>query len=164
MFDSDDLLGANPRRSFEQLLEARCVAGDSFALMLVNLDEFETVSPQHGVSVSDLLIFEVACRLREKLSFRDVIVRSSDSQFAIFVPNLGDLDKAERLANALIERLETSMTVSGTRFRLTASIGITLFPQHGKDWKALLLSADTAAYDARTQGRGRISVSIPAVR
>ena len=65
---------------------------------------------------------------------------------------------------SIIERLETSMTVSGTRFRLTASIGITVFPQHGKDWNALLLSADTAAYDARTQGRGRISISIPAVR
>jgi GGDEF domain-containing protein len=77
---------------------------------------------------------------------------------------LEDIDNAKRLAHSLIERLEASMTILGTRFRLMASIGITLFPQQGKDWKTLLLSADTAAYDARTQGRGTISVSIPAVR
>ena len=82
----------------------------------------------------------------------------------MLVPGLEDIENATRLAIPLIERVEASMTVSGIRFRLTASVGISLFPQHGRDWKALLLSADTAAYDARTQGRGRISVSIPRVR
>ena len=146
------------------MLAKRCTTNDPFALMLVDLDEFENITPKHGTNVSDLLLFEVASRLRERLAPRNVVVRSGDSQFAILVPGLNDIENAERLAHSLIERLETSMTVSGTRFRLTASIGLTLFPQHGKGWKALLLSADTAAYDARTQGRGRISVSIPAVR
>ena len=163
MFDADDLLGAHPRRKFEQILAKRCGASEPFALMLVDLDQFKSITAQHGANTGDLLLFEVASRMRSQLSTHDVVMRSGDSQFAVLVPKLADIDKAERVAEALIERLETSMTVSGTRFRLTASIGITLFPQHGKDWKALLLSADTAAYDARTQGRGRISVSIPAV-
>jgi diguanylate cyclase (GGDEF)-like protein len=163
MFDADDLLGAHPRRKFEHLLAKRCVASEPFALMLVDLDQFKSITAQHGTNTSDLLLFEVASRMRGRLSARDIVMRSGDNQFAVFVPALADIEKAERVAQALIERLETSMTVSGTRFRLTASIGITLFPQHGKDWKALLLSADTAAYDARTLGRGRISVSIPAV-
>ena len=163
MFDADDLLGAHPRRRFEQTLAKRCTASEPFALMLVDLDQFESVTAQHGENVGDLLLFEVASRMRGRLSQHDVIMRSGESQFAVLVPGFADIAAAERVAYALIERLETSMTVSGTRFRLTASIGITLFPQHGKDWKALLLSADTAAYDARTQGRGRISVSIPAV-
>ena len=145
------------------MLAKRCATDEPFALMLVNLDQFKRVRAQHGSNVGDLLLFEVASRMRSTLSAHDVVVRSSDSQFAVLVPGLADIDKAERVALELIERLETSTTVSGTRFRLTASIGITLFPQHGKDWKRLLLSADTAAYDARTQGRGRISVSFPAV-
>jgi diguanylate cyclase (GGDEF)-like protein len=164
MFDADDLLDANPRRRFERMLVKRCAAGDSFALMLVDLDQFESVMAHHGPNVGDLLLFETTSRLRRKLSPRNVVMRCGNSQFAVLVPGLEDIDNAKRLAHSLIERLETSMTILGTRFRLTASIGITLFPQQGKDWKALLLSADTAAYDARTQGRGKISVSIPAVR
>jgi diguanylate cyclase (GGDEF)-like protein len=164
VFDADDLLGENPRRRFEQMLAGRCASRDPFALMLVDLDEFRSVTAQHGANVGDLLLFEVTSRLRQRLAPRNVVMRCGDSQFAVLVPGLEDIQNAERLAYSLIERLESSMTISGTRFRLTASIGITLFPQHGKDWKALLLSADTAAYDARTQGRGKISVSIPAVR
>ena len=164
MFDADDLLDANPRRKFEDMVARRCAAGDPFALMLVDLDEFRTVTAEHGSNVGDLLLFESNSRLRKRLAPRNVVIRSGDSQFAVVVPGLDDIDNAERLAHSLIERLEHSMTISGTRFRLTASIGITLFPQHGKDWKALLLGADTAVHDARMQGRGRISVSIPAVR
>jgi len=164
MFDSNDLLDAHPRRRLQQMLEKRCAAGDSFALMLVDLDGFKSLAAQHGANVRDLLLFEVASRLRKTLSPRNFVTRCGDSQFAVLIPGLEDIGNAKRLAHSLIERLETSMTVSGTRFRLTASIGITVFPQHGKDWKALLLSADTAAYDARTQGRGRISVSIPVAR
>lgn len=164
MFDADDLLEAHPRRKFENMLAKRCAARDPFALMLVDLDEFERVTSQHGTEVADLLLFEVVARLRQTLSPRNLVMRCRESQFAVLVPGLEDIANAERLAYSLIERLETSMTVAGTRFRLTATIGITLFPQHGKDWEALLLSADTAAYDARTQGRGRISISIPAAR
>ena len=163
MFGVDDLLGAPPRKRFEKLLSQRCAAGDSFALMLVHLEGFQSVSAKHGSTVGDLILYEVTARIREKLSDADVVMKSGDSQFAVLVTGLSEIDVAERIANELIGRLETSMKVSGTRFRLTASVGVTLFPQHGKDWKALLLSADTAAYDARTQGRGRISVSIPAV-
>ena len=164
MFDADDLLDLHPRRKFEQMLATRCAAGDPFALMLVHLDHFKAVAAQHGANVADLLLFEVSSRLRQRLSPRNVITRCGDSQFAVLVPGLDDIENATRLASSLIERVEASMTVSGIRFRLTASVGISLFPQHGRDWKPLLLSADTAAYDARTQGRGRISVSIPRVR
>jgi len=164
MFDADDLLGADPRQEFEGMIARRCASHDPFALMLVDLGGFSSVTAQYGTDVGDLLLFEVSSRLRHRLSPRSSVVRCGESQFAVLVPGLQDIENAKRLANTLIERLETSMSVSGTRFRLTASVGITLFPQHGRDWKALLLSADTAAYDARTEGRGRISVSIPVVR
>jgi diguanylate cyclase (GGDEF)-like protein len=127
----------------------------------VDLEGFEGVSARHGTDTGDLLLYEVASRLREKVGEHDIVMRSGDAQFAIFVPAVEIIETAEALAEALIERLESSMTVAGTRFRLTASIGITLFPQHGDEWRFILHSADAAAYDARTLGRGRISISIP---
>jgi diguanylate cyclase (GGDEF)-like protein len=161
--DPGDLLAAHPRQRFEQMLAARCESGECFALMLVDLDGFKGVSARYGANVADLLLYEISARLRDRLLNKGVVRRSGDNQFAVLVPGIAAGERAERLARALIERLERSITVSGIRFRLTATIGITLFPQHGKDWRHLLLSADTAAYDARTQGKGKISVSFPAV-
>jgi GGDEF domain-containing protein len=64
----------------------------------------------------------------------------------------------------LIDRLESPATVSGTRFRLSASIGITLSPRQSGEWRLLLQDADEAVQDAKTQGRGRISVTFAAPR
>jgi diguanylate cyclase (GGDEF)-like protein len=146
------------------VVATRCSAGDSFALMLVNLDRFEEIFAGHGTNIADPLLFEVSARIREKLSHRDIVMRSGESQFAVLALNVADPERAESLARSLIERLEDPMTVSGIRFRLSATIGITLFPKHCRDWKSALRSADTAAFDARKEGRGRISVSFPAVR
>ena len=161
MYDADDLLGADPRIEFEQMLERRCTAGNSFALMLVDLEGFKAVSTEYGANVGNLLLYEVTSRIREKLGERDVVMHSGDNQFAIFAPGVERIESAEHVAQEIIDRLESAMTVAGTRFRLTASIGITLFPEHGDEWRTILHSADAAAYDARTQGRGRISISIP---
>jgi diguanylate cyclase (GGDEF)-like protein len=164
MFTVEDLLGADPRRKLESMLAARCDSSEPFALLLVDLDHFEDVSKRHGAETADLLLYEVGSRIREKLRQRDVVRRSGPTQFAVFIPEIQEIAKCKRVARQIIDRLETSMTVSGTRFRLTATVGITLFPAHGDEWRALLSHADAAAYDAKAHGRGRISVSIPAVR
>lgn len=161
MYDVDDLLSVDPRRDFEQVLQSRCAARESFALMLVELDGFEEVSVEYGDQVSDLLLYEVASRLRRVLSEQAVLVRSGHTQFAVLLPAKRDLEEVEQKAHALIERVERPVTVSGTRFRLSASIGISLFPEHGGAWRTLLRNADAAAYDAKTRGRGRISISVP---
>ena len=159
MFSIEDLLGDNPRRRFERILESRCDAGDAFALMLVDLDHFSSVSQRTRGQVVDLLLYEIGGRLRDTLGVRAVVTRSGESQFAILVRGVTDLGAAERLAAKLVKRLQHSMYVAGTRFRLSASVGVTLFPRDGVDWRALLKQADAAAWDAKTPGRGRISVS-----
>jgi|GEM_PF-2583107 diguanylate cyclase (GGDEF)-like protein len=159
MFSADDLLGDAPRREFERLLVTRCRAGGAFALMLVDLDGFADVSARVGAPTADLLLYEVASRLREMLSEHDAVMRSGNGEFAIFVRGMERVQNAERLANQLIERVERPLTVSGTRFRLSASIGITLSPRQSGEWRLLLQDADEAVYDAKKQGRGHISIS-----
>ena len=159
MYGADDLLGDDPRREFERLLVTRCRAGDPFALMLVDLDGFTTVSARFGAPAADLLLYEVASRLREMLNEQDVVMRSGNGEFAIFIRGMQQVQNAERLANELIERVERPITVSGTRFRLSASIGITLSPRQSGEWRLLLQDADEAVYDAKKQGRGHISIS-----
>ena len=159
MFSAEDLLGDDPRRRFERVLASRCGAGDAFALMLVELDNFTRVSQSSPEQVVDLLLYEIDARLREKLGSGAIITRSGSSQFAVLVSGVTDIESAEQLAEELIQRLQRSMHIAGTRFRLSASIGITLFPRHGNDWRSLLAQADSAACDARRHGRGKISIS-----
>lgn len=162
MFDSDDLLRKDPRRRFERILLARCRAGGPFALMLVDLEGLADVSARFGSNVTDLLLYEVGSRLREKLEAGDLVTRSGDEQFAVFVRGMNDQQSASQLAEELIERVQSPVTVSGTRFRLSANIGITLSPRQSGEWRLLLHDADEAVHDAKTQGRGRISVTFAA--
>lgn len=159
MFSADDLLEEDPRRKFERILASRCRTGDAFALMLVDLDDFSGLRERVGPSAGDLLLYEVTSRLRDKLDERALLTRSGHSEFAVLVRGMDNVASAERLAGGLIERLESPITVSGTRFRLSASIGISLFPRDGNQWHALLQNADAAVFDAKMIGRGRISVS-----
>lgn len=159
MFDSNDLLDKTPRRRFERILFDRCRAGEPFALMLVNLDGFTNVSARFGTNVTDLLLFEAGSRLREKLKAGDLVTRSGDHQFAVFVQGVDEMETANRIAKELIERLQSPVTVTGTRFRLDASIGISLGPKQSGEWKLLLQDTDRAAHEAKTEGRGRISIS-----
>ncbi len=159
MYSAEDLLGDDPRREFERILLTRCRAGDAFALMLIDLDDFSAVSTRFGARVADLLLYEVASRLREQLDEHDVVTRSGSSEFAVFVRGMKHVQKAEHLANELIERLQRPITVSGTRFCLSASIGITLSPRQSGEWRLLLQDADAAVYDAKMQGRGHISIA-----
>ena len=162
MFDSNDLLEKAPRRRFERILFARSRAGEPFALMLVNLDGFKNVSARFGTNVTDLLLFEVGSRLREKLKAGDLVTRSGDHQFAVFVEGVDEMERANEIAQELIERLQSPVTVTGTRFRLDASIGISLAPKKSGEWRLLLRDTDRAAHEAKTEGRGRISISFAA--
>jgi diguanylate cyclase (GGDEF)-like protein len=162
MFDADDLLDDTPRRKFEQTLAKRCREGDSFALMLVELERFSEVSKSSGRQAGDLLLYEIASRLRDKLGERDMVMRRGSNEFAVLALGVQQIGDAERLAEQLVERLEHPIFVAGTRFRLSASIGITLFPQHGDEWRLLLQHANEALYDAKAPGRGRISITFAA--
>jgi diguanylate cyclase (GGDEF)-like protein len=159
MYDADDLLGDNPRREFERILVKRCRAGKAFALLLVELDGFSDVSAQFEANVVDLLLYEVASRLREKLSEGDLVTRSGTSEFAVFVQGVQDVKSAERLANELIERLQRPIMISRFRFELSANIGITLSPRQSGEWRLLLNDAEAAAHDAKTHGRGHVSIA-----
>ena len=159
MYDAEDLLGDDPRREFERILVTRCRAGGAFALMLIDLDGFTAVRARFEAHVADLLLYEVASRLREKLGEHDVVTRSGSSEFAVFIRGMKQVQDAERLANELIERVQRPIMISGTRICLSASIGITLSPRQSGEWRLLLNDADAAAHDARTQGRGHVSIT-----
>lgn len=159
MYDTDDLLDNHPRRELERLVQTRCRAGLPFALLLIELDGFSDVSKRYGAHVGDLLLYEVTSRIRGKLEERDLMARSGTSEFAVLVLGMKNVGRAEQLARDLIERLQRPIAIAGTRFSLSASVGISLSPRQSGEWRLLLEDAESAAVDAKTHGRGHVSIA-----
>jgi diguanylate cyclase (GGDEF)-like protein/PAS domain S-box-containing protein len=125
------------------------------AMLLLDLDRFKEVNDTLGHHTGDLLLKQVAERLRELVSRQAAgLYRLGGDEFAILVPGLGDADRALAFANAIGEGLRQPFQVSGISLELGGSIGVALHPHHGEDSHALLRCADVAMYDAKARASG----------
>lgn len=156
-----DALTGLPNRSLlqakaEQVLATAERADQKAAVLFIDLDRFKQVNDSLGHPAGDELLCVVASRVKEVLRQSDIAGRLSGDEFVVVLPecNADDVGLViERLQNLLAEPLnllETSVAVS-------ASIGVAMFPQDGRDMETLLHRADMAMYQAKSSGRGRFS-------
>lgn len=120
----------------------------SVALLLMDLDGFKDINDAYGHHVGDILLQEVAIRLRARLRESDTLARLGGDEFAMLLPE-NDARGAFAAATMLRASLEAPLTIEGTRMPLAASLGISLFPADGEDPLTLLRRADIAMYAAK---------------
>ena len=131
--------------------------GGIAGLLLIDLDRFKEVNDTLGHDHGDLLLRDVAERLRDVLRRGDTLARLGGDEFAVLLTNLPDRAAAAELAARLLGALERPFVVRGVTVQLEASIGIALCPDHGDDVTTLVQRADVAMYDAkREQGHIRL--------
>ncbi len=123
------------------------------ALLFIDLDRFKAVNDTLGHLVGDLLLQEVSSRIKENQRKSDTISRLGGDEFAVIVPEINDLHNIENLVNKLLESLAEPYRLNGNEAFISASIGITLFPDDGKTTQTLLRNADSAMYKAKHKGR-----------
>ncbi|MDQ5911160.1 MAG: hypothetical protein QG599_3257 [Pseudomonadota bacterium] len=129
--------------------------GTTLALLLVDLDRFKDVNDSYGHSTGDVLLQQVAERLIRRLRGADAVTRLGGDEFAVLIEHLTQPQDAARLAMEIIGLLsEPWLLANGTEVRLGASLGISLFPEHGQTAEDLLQQADAALYQAKNEGRG----------
>ena len=120
------------------------------ALLLVDLDKFKPVNDNLGHRVGDLLLKVVARRMQDCLRESDTLARMGGDEFVVILPSIVSekdaLGVAEKIRLALNEPFELE---GGYRVSIACSIGVAIFPEHGKDEKRLLKSADDAMYKAK---------------
>ena len=127
------------------------------ALLFVDLDHFKHVNDSLGHHVGDQVLREVGRRLVAALREDDTASRQGGDEFMLLLVRLADPRDAARVAQKLIDVIEDPLEIEGRTLRVSASIGIALFPEDGRDISTLMKQADTALYHAKQQGRGRYS-------
>jgi diguanylate cyclase len=154
--DFDALTGLPNRRllqaRFSQLLATAEREESEIALVFLDLDHFKRVNDSLGHSVGDDLLREVAGRLLAAVRRVDTLARLGGDEFIIALPGITAVAAIE-VARRLLEVCVQPFAVAGHELTVTPSLGISIFPQDGKDLETLLKNADAAMYRAKEGGR-----------
>ncbi|MDZ7837599.1 MAG: diguanylate cyclase [Actinomycetota bacterium] len=154
---NDYLTGLPNRLLFEQqfkLIKEQSIRGKKkFAVMMTDLDRFKEVNDTLGHGIGDKLLKEAAKRFRDILRKQDIVARVGGDEFLILLPDIKNSEDAEKVADKLIKGFRKGFTVSNHKVDVTLSMGISIFPDHSRDYKALIKKADTAMYIIKDSGR-----------
>ena len=123
------------------------------ALLFLDLDNFKRINDTLGHAVGDLLLREVAKRLRECVRDTDTVSRQGGDEFVLVLGELTDNDAALPVITKLLQRLEEPFFADGNELSTSASIGVALYPDDGRDFDSLSKKADLAMYRAKEAGR-----------
>lgn len=151
-----DALTGLPNRSLLQDRLAHAInacsrSGGSIALLLMDLDRFKEINDTFGHHCGDLLLQQLKPRMEGALRPGDTIARLGGDEFAIILPGAG-AKAAQDIANRMIALLQAPFELEGYIVNVGASIGISLYPEHGTEVHALLRRADIAMYLAKQAG------------
>lgn len=146
-----------------QLIETH-ESGGKLALLLVDLDQFKEINDTLGHDVGDLLLIEVARRLKEHAHEQRVLARLGGDEFALITTRPYDLQHIDALANSLIASLVSPFCISTEKLFISASIGTVRFPDDAHTVDDLLRHADQAMYAAKNAGRNRYCHFAPALQ
>ena len=127
--------------------------GQRVGLMYIDLDGFKLVNDTLGHQVGDDLLKEAARRLLSCVRHGDTVARLGGDEFSIILPDPGENGFAPAIAQRMIEALEQPFLLSDREAFISASIGITVFPEDAADAQSLLKNADAAMYRAKERGK-----------
>ena len=130
-------------------MQARKSEKWELAVMLLDLDNFKTANDTYGHPQGDILLQAVTEQLRYSVRESDTVARMGGDEFTLIFENVSGADDAEVLAKKVLAAFDQPFQLAGHAFKVTASLGISLYPHDGKDAETLLTRADIAMYRAK---------------
>lgn len=125
------------------------------ALIYIDLDHFKRINDSLGHHAGDAVLQSIAARLKATLREGDTVARVGGDEFVISLPDIKNSDDLKRIGQVLLEAVIAPVETAGQRLHPTCSIGMVIYPDHGKDVETLMRNADTAMYNAKQQGRNQ---------
>jgi len=153
-----DVLTGLPNRALLQDRLAKALADARrhkfrVSILFLDLDRFKDINDSLGHTVGDLLLQEVAERLKKWGREQDTIARLGGDEFLIMLTHVKDLPGAAIAAERLMDTLTAEFVIQGHSLSIGCSVGISVFPEHGHDGETLIKNADAAMYSAKNNGR-----------
>jgi cyclic di-GMP phosphodiesterase Gmr len=156
----DELTALPMRRVIEhrvQSLIQRHEPGSSFALAFLDIDNFKHINDYYGHAVGDGLLIEVAKRLGLNLREADMLSRISGDEFLLLLAPIDSEEEVAEYIEATLLRLKAPFFIDGSEIFASTSIGVSLFPDHGRSYNALLQNADIAMYRVKNNEKGAVA-------
>ncbi len=153
----DDMTGLENRIHFHGLLDAACRDHAAFAVLYIDLDHFKPINDAFGHDAGNIVLIEFARRLQALALPGCAIGRIGGDEFAILLaPELGS-DQIDAMAAGVLRAASTAFFYMGIELSLSASVGISRFPEHGCCTAQLLQTSDSAMYQSKQGGRNLVS-------
>ncbi|MCE9499562.1 MAG: GGDEF domain-containing protein, partial [Leptospira sp.] len=118
----------------------------------------KNVNDSHGHDAGDLLLQKLALRLKGAVRDDDTVARLAGDEFVIILNDIANVSDIKDIAAKILNGLDQSFRLGEAEVRMTASIGIALFPIHGSEIEKLIRYADTAMYLAKQQGKNAYAI------
>jgi len=131
------------------------------ALLFIDLDKFKPVNDSLGHDVGDMLLKEVAQRMRYCVRDSDTVSRLGGDEFVILLPNIETAQFAMHVAGKILDSINQPFELAGHILNLSCSIGVAVYPDHGSDERMLTKNADIAMYHAKNDGRNNVKLYRP---
>lgn len=152
-----DPLTGLPNRTLLADRTAYCISmvqrtQEPFCMMLVSIDHFKALNDSLGHKVADTVLVEVAQRLSDAVRDQDTVSHHSGKEFTLILPGTPS-DGAAHLASELLWKIAQPFGVADQQISITASIGVSVFPDNGNDFDTLFKSAEIALHRAQASGR-----------
>ncbi|XYJ11309.1 diguanylate cyclase domain-containing protein [Telluria sp. B2] len=136
--------------------------GHKLAVIFFDLDKFKPVNDTYGHAVGDLLLQQVATRVRGALRASDTLARIGGDEFVVLLPRIVAAPDARRVAEEILAALNRPFALETATLHISGSLGVAVYPDSALDAEALLHHADQAMYDAKLGGRGCVAERLAA--
>ncbi len=126
---------------------------DKVALLFIDLDRFKIINDSLGHPVGDILLQEVAERLKKFARDQDTVARLGGDEFLVVATAVKDASDAAVVGERLMDAMNAKFVIEGHDLNVSCSLGISIFPDHGSDGETLIKNADASMYCAKENGR-----------
>jgi c-di-GMP phosphodiesterase Gmr len=154
----DELTDLPTRRVIEHransLLQRDEAHGSRFALAFLDIDNFKHINDYYGHAIGDALLIEVAKRLGRGLRESDMLSRISGDEFLLLLNPIQSEQEVAEYIQSVLQRLSAPFFIDGSEIFASTSIGVSLYPEHGRSYDVLRQNADIAMYRVKNNGKG----------
>jgi diguanylate cyclase (GGDEF)-like protein len=138
----------------EMAIDLAARTNHKVALLFIDLDGFKLVNDTRGHDAGDKVLIEIAKRINNIVRNSDMTCRVGGDEFLVVLPEVYDTKKVENLCIRLLSEIEKPVEYDGIHLSISASIGISIYPDNANDFKTLKKLADAAMYQVKKSGKG----------